>query len=124
MNALGAIDELVKEYLAFRGFSNALRAFEGDVKADRDKGFHVERVVDHLLSHVLASDLPGLTAYWGHLDNRFFSRLDHTFAGSIRKLEISLQVGDSVLVLNGCTEGARSLGTTLRVRPEKTSDVM
>lgn len=35
------IDELIREYLLFRGFTNALKWFDLDVKLDKDKGFRV-----------------------------------------------------------------------------------
>jgi hypothetical protein len=41
MNAIGPVDELVREYLLFRGFVSTLRAFDGEKKADRFKGFQV-----------------------------------------------------------------------------------
>jgi len=41
MNSIEYIDELIKEYLLFRGFFNTFKAFEGDLKTDKDKGFQV-----------------------------------------------------------------------------------
>jgi len=38
------IDELIREYLLFRGFTNALKWFDFDVKLDKDKGFRVRNV--------------------------------------------------------------------------------
>jgi len=35
------IDELIREYFLFRGFTNALKWFDFDVKLDKDKGFRV-----------------------------------------------------------------------------------
>lgn len=37
------IDELIREYLLFRGFTNALKWFDFDVKLDKDKGFRVSK---------------------------------------------------------------------------------
>lgn len=39
--AVQALDEIIKEYLLFRGFTNTLKAFEGEVKLDKDKSFRV-----------------------------------------------------------------------------------
>lgn len=39
------IDELIREYLLFRGFANALKWFDFDVKLDKDKGFRVSNIV-------------------------------------------------------------------------------
>lgn len=38
-----AADELIKEYLLFRGFTEALRAFESEARQDKDRGFRVRR---------------------------------------------------------------------------------
>ncbi len=39
--AVGALDEAIREYLVFRGFSQTLKVFEQEKKDDRDKGFRV-----------------------------------------------------------------------------------
>ena len=41
MNAIAPVDELVREYLLFRGFTATLRSFDAERKADRFKGFQV-----------------------------------------------------------------------------------
>lgn len=38
------IDELIREYLLFRGFTNTLKWFDADVKLDKDKGFRVSNI--------------------------------------------------------------------------------
>ena len=35
------LDDVIKEYLIFRGFSGTLKSFESDLKADKDKSFRV-----------------------------------------------------------------------------------
>lgn len=40
-NAIPHVDELVREYLVFRGFPKALAAFDTDKRTDRLKGFQV-----------------------------------------------------------------------------------
>ena len=39
--AVQALDEIIKEYLLFRGFASTLKAFEGELKLDKDKSFRV-----------------------------------------------------------------------------------
>lgn len=39
--AAGALDEAVKEYLVYRGFTSTLKQFELERKDDKDKGFKV-----------------------------------------------------------------------------------
>lgn len=37
--AVGALDEAVREYLLYRGFTQSLKSFDFERKDDRDKGF-------------------------------------------------------------------------------------
>jgi hypothetical protein len=39
--AVKALDEIIKEYLLFRGFTNTLKTFEAELKLDKDKSFRV-----------------------------------------------------------------------------------
>lgn len=41
MSHIQYVDELVKEYLLFRGFSQTLKAFDNDLKTEKEKGFRV-----------------------------------------------------------------------------------
>lgn len=41
MSHIQYLDELVKEYLLFRGFSQTLRSLDNELKIDKDKGFRV-----------------------------------------------------------------------------------
>lgn len=45
MSHVQYVDELVKEYLLFRGFSQTLKAFDNDLKAEKEKGFRVRVVM-------------------------------------------------------------------------------
>lgn len=45
MSHIQYVDELVKEYLLFRGFSQTLKAFDNDLKAEKEKGFRVRTVI-------------------------------------------------------------------------------
>ncbi|CAJ0648026.1 7235_t:CDS:2 [Entrophospora sp. SA101] len=89
MNSLDQIDELVKEYLMFRGFTNAIRAFEMEIK--NDKGFEAEKIVDELYTYVTSSDINGLMDNWKYLNLRYFSRLDSRFFASVKKFELTTQ---------------------------------
>lgn len=46
MSHIQYVDELVKEYLLFRGFSQTLKAFDNDLKAEKEKGFRVRTVIE------------------------------------------------------------------------------
>ena len=47
-SAAGALDEAVKEYLVYRGFTNTLKQFEQEKKDDKDKGFRVRTLLASL----------------------------------------------------------------------------
>lgn len=79
------VDELVREYLLFRGFTSTVKAFDNDLKADKDKGFRVDKILEQILHYISVSDLNGLKEYWLHLDSLVFS-----------KLEMHMQPGKSV----------------------------
>ncbi|KAJ2105862.1 WD repeat-containing protein 91, partial [Coemansia sp. RSA 921] len=49
IESLEYIDDLLREYLLFRGFTSTLQAFESDLEQDRDQGFHADKIVDELL---------------------------------------------------------------------------
>lgn len=84
------VDELVREYLLYRGFTSTVKAFEVDLKADKDKGFRVDKIVDQIQSFINVSDASGLIDYWNHLDGLVFSNLEIHFQHAIRKVEHSI----------------------------------
>lgn len=90
MSAL-VLDEAIKEYLLFRGFTVTLKTFDAELKSDRDRAFQSDKVVEQLLMYAQSGDLPNLLEFWEYLDRRFFSRLEHAFAIACRKLELSLK---------------------------------
>lgn len=42
--AVGAVDELVREYLLYKGFVQTLKTFDQERRDDKDKGLKVGRV--------------------------------------------------------------------------------
>ncbi|XP_028164940.1 WD repeat-containing protein 91 [Ostrinia furnacalis] len=84
------VDELVREYLLFRGFNSTVKAFDTDLKADKDKGFRVDKIIEQILHYINVSDLSGLKEYWSHLDSLVFSKLEIHVQPAVRKLEYSL----------------------------------
>ncbi|KAM4670974.1 WD repeat-containing protein 91 isoform 3-T3 [Amazona ochrocephala] len=83
-------DELVREYLLFRGFTAALKQLDAEIKADREKGFRVDKIVDQLQQFVQSYDLAALRDYWSYLDRRLFSRLEDMYRPTVNKLKTSL----------------------------------
>ena len=41
--SLPHLDDLVREFLLFRGFGNTYKAFEGETRAEKEKGFRVDK---------------------------------------------------------------------------------
>ncbi|XP_050436950.1 WD repeat-containing protein 91 isoform X2 [Adelges cooleyi] len=70
------IDELIREYFLFRGFTNSLKWFDYDVKADKDKGFRVDKLVEQITQLVYSYDLATIRDLWSHFENKLFSKLD------------------------------------------------
>lgn len=70
------VDELVREYLLYRGFTSTVKAFDSDLKSDKDKGFRVDKLVEQIIHFINVSDLSGLKEYWSHLDSLVFSKLE------------------------------------------------
>ncbi|KAF1806393.1 WD40-repeat-containing domain protein [Mucor lusitanicus] len=90
MNSLYQVDELVKEYLLFRGFTATFRALESEIRTDKDKGFQVDKIIEELLGAIANGDIQALIDYYRYLDLRFFSRLDSRFQRTIKKFELCL----------------------------------
>ncbi|KAL6066371.1 WD repeat-containing protein 91 [Balamuthia mandrillaris] len=89
-NALPYVDDLVREYLLFRGFAKALHHFESDAKGDKMHSFNVSKLVDTIFGYIHSFSLEPLLELWGYLHNRFFSRLDVSLLPSVKKLDLSL----------------------------------
>jgi len=87
MSPIPFLDDLVREYLLFRGFVNTLKLFDADVKAEKDKGLRSDKVVEQILSLISTHDLQGLRDLWQHLNSRLFRRLDPIQTGAVGRLE-------------------------------------
>ncbi|XP_011385177.1 WD repeat-containing protein 91-like isoform X1 [Pteropus vampyrus] len=88
--AVERTDELVREYLLFRGFTYTLRQLDAEIKADKEKGFRVDKIVDQLQQLMQVYDLAALRDYWNYLERRLFSRLEDMYRPTINKLKTSL----------------------------------
>ncbi|KAB1276243.1 WD repeat-containing protein 91 [Camelus dromedarius] len=88
--AVERTDELVREYLLFRGFTHTLRQLDAEIKADKEKGFRVDKIVDQLQQLMQVYDLAALRDYWSYLERRLFSRLEDMYRPTINKLKTSL----------------------------------
>lgn len=73
------IEEMMKEYLLFRGFGQTLKAFEAELKTDKEKSFRVDKIIEQLLHSVSNYDLNSLRELCGHLETHMFSKLETQF---------------------------------------------
>uniref|UniRef100_UPI00358F0FF5 WD repeat-containing protein 91 n=1 Tax=Myxine glutinosa TaxID=7769 RepID=UPI00358F0FF5 len=83
-------DELVRQYLLFRGFPGTLRAFEAELRTDRDRALRPEKIVPWLQQAVNTLDLVAVRDFWALLEPRLLSRLDHAGAIAAQRLRLSL----------------------------------
>ncbi|XP_036368217.1 WD repeat-containing protein 91 isoform X1 [Octopus sinensis] len=84
------VDELVKEYLLQRGLTSSFRAFELELKNEKEKGLRVDKLLDQLQQYISSFDLTSLREYWSRLNTRLFSRLDQRYMAGVRKMEVGL----------------------------------
>lgn len=89
-SAVERTDEHVKEYLTYRGFTTTLKHLDSEIKADKEKGFRVDKIIDQLQQFVQTFDLFGLKDYWLYLDRRLFCRLEDVYRSTVNKLRTSL----------------------------------
>ncbi|KAJ2148919.1 hypothetical protein IW142_000535 [Coemansia sp. RSA 564] len=87
IESLEYIDDLLREYLLFRGFTSTLQAFESDLEQDRDQGFHADKIVDELLSMARELRVDSLQEYWKYLSFRFFSHLSPKYQRTTKMFE-------------------------------------
>jgi hypothetical protein len=93
--SISFMDELIKEYLLFRGFNATIKAFEHDLKQDKDRSFRADKITDQLFAYIHAYDLNGLLDYWTYLDHKYFSKISlklsaYSSAALSRKYELFL----------------------------------
>nr|SVE93038.1 EOG090X0719 [Moina brachiata] len=90
MSSIQQMDELVKEYLLYRGFTGTIRILDSELKLDKDKAFRPDKIVEQFVNYITVFDLNGLKEYWSHFDHLIFEKLDHNFASAVKKIEHSL----------------------------------
>ena len=93
--SVALMDDLVKEYLIYRGFNLTFKSFEQDLKQDKDRCFRADKITDQLLAFVHSYDLSGLMDYWSFLEHKYFSRITlrpfpNSSAALTRKYEVCL----------------------------------
>uniref|UniRef100_A0A8D3E6W5 WD repeat-containing protein 91 n=1 Tax=Scophthalmus maximus TaxID=52904 RepID=A0A8D3E6W5_SCOMX len=89
-SAVERTDEHVREYLIYRGFTGTMKHLDGEMKADKEKGFRVDKIIEQLQQFIQSFDLFGLKEYWLYLDRRLFCRLEDVYRATVNKLRTSL----------------------------------
>ena len=84
------VEDLIKDFLYFRGYSATLKALESDQKNTRDKMLQPARILKEIQTQIDNHDLSSLRDYWGYLHKQFFSRLERDHMEAIRKIETGI----------------------------------
>ncbi|PON34741.1 Guanine nucleotide-binding protein, beta subunit [Trema orientale] len=84
-------EELVREFLVFRGFTNTLQAFDSESSTDIGKGFQVDKIVDLIFAVYVptfqAEKLVGLLSFFKHC---LSSSSERVHIDTLCKLEVSI----------------------------------
>nr|POE80431.1 wd repeat-containing protein 91 like [Quercus suber] len=84
-------EELVREFLVFRGFTNTLQTFESELGTDIGKGFQVDKILDLIFSVYVpkfqAEKLVGLLSFFKKC---FSSASETVLIATLSKLEVSI----------------------------------
>lgn len=81
------MEELIREYLVFRGFASTLKTLDNELRSDKEKSFRVDKIIEQLMQLITSYDLSGIRELWAHFDNHIFTKLESHFAPSVKKLE-------------------------------------
>ncbi|XP_055698080.1 WD repeat-containing protein 91 [Phlebotomus papatasi] len=117
------VDGLIREYMLFRGFSNSLKAFDFELKLDKDKSFRVDKIVDKISQSINQSDLGALRDMWAHLDGILFTKLEHSYTVAVKKIEsgilkLYLVIAFSANKMDKITDFFAKLAPELQNQPE------
>uniref|UniRef100_A0A5B6Z0D6 Uncharacterized protein n=1 Tax=Davidia involucrata TaxID=16924 RepID=A0A5B6Z0D6_DAVIN len=84
-------EELVREFLVFRGFTNTLQAFERELGTDIGKGFQVDKLLDLIFSvYIPKFQAENLIGLLGFFKQCFSSSSEAVFIATLSKLEVSI----------------------------------
>mmetsp|Transcript_20608 Transcript_20608/g.50569 ORF Transcript_20608/g.50569 Transcript_20608/m.50569 type:complete len:267 (+) Transcript_20608:73-873(+) len=90
MNGVPYVDELIKEYLLFRGYVQTFSAFTTEQSRDVTRPARVEPIVQTLLNHVSELDLASVSHMWETLVSRIFSQVSSFQEMEARELRTDL----------------------------------
>ncbi|KAL5069772.1 hypothetical protein RYX36_020659 [Vicia faba] len=91
MEKMHYAEELVREFLVFRGFTNTLEAYETELRTDVGKGFQVDKILDLIFSlYVPKFQIDKLVALLGFFKHYLSSSFETTLVSTFSKLEASV----------------------------------
>ena len=92
MDSIPYLDELIKEYLLFRGYMKTYTAFTSERSADvAGSSPDPDFLSEQLLNAIRHLQLNLLTDLWATLQSRYFTHLPSTYTATIRQLDHSLK---------------------------------
>lgn len=125
MSHLKLIDDLIREYLVYRGLASSLKAFDADLKTCKDRSYCADRVLDVLMTSVNESRLDRLLSVWQHLEQKVFSGLDthhqavaRDFGTALMRRYVTHAVSQGPGSTPRVTEFFNRLSPDLQSRPE------
>lgn len=84
------VDEMVLEYLIYRGFTSTYKSLVSEKSKDRTKQFEVTRIVESIFMYLQNFEIESFISLWDFLSKRFFFHLDseHLNLSSILKSDL------------------------------------
>jgi WD repeat-containing protein 91 len=84
-------EELVREFLVFRGFTNTLQAYESELSTEIGKNFQVDKILDLVFSEYIPKyQLDRLVGLFTFFKQCFTSPADTELFSTLVKLELSV----------------------------------
>ncbi|KAG7981397.1 hypothetical protein I3843_05G231900 [Carya illinoinensis] len=84
-------EELVREFLVFRGFTNTLQVFEAELGTDIGKGFQVDKILDLIFSvYIPKFEAEKLVCLLSFFKKCFSSSSETVLITTLSKLEVSI----------------------------------
>ncbi|KAF6162123.1 hypothetical protein GIB67_008252 [Kingdonia uniflora] len=84
-------EELVREFLVFRGFTNTLQNFETELSTDIGKGFQVDKILDLIFSiYVPKFQIEKLVGLLNFFKQCFSTSAETIIISTLSKLEVSI----------------------------------
>mmetsp|Transcript_11114 Transcript_11114/g.15332 ORF Transcript_11114/g.15332 Transcript_11114/m.15332 type:complete len:688 (+) Transcript_11114:52-2115(+) len=92
IDSVAYADELVKEYLLFRGFTQTFKTFNAEKKNDKVRGFQAGKIVELLFHYIQTFNLTLLLDLWSYLNEQFFVKVERKeLILTVHKLDLSLK---------------------------------